>query len=161
MKIFRFRKVSKTIRYLLLIIGAIFLIVFIWLVATSAKLKALISSNESKAPSANLPVTGNVATAGYTPSSPSQVVLDKILKEIKTDYTVLASDSNKRLFVTLPVTLNFSDEGTYNVVIRAYPVAIKVLGVDFEETTNVSAGTNALDVGDYYFEMKSGILRLI
>jgi hypothetical protein len=136
----------RKIKIVLAVITSILGIAFIWIISNTQKIKKL---RKDKFLNSNL----SIFSASQTTSNQTiqQTGSEFLLKEITSNYSVLASDQNKRLFVTSAVSLNFTIDGSYNVVVRAYPVSIK------QGTTLIQD----LDAGDYLIKVSSGIVTII
>lgn len=90
----------------------------------------------------------------YPPVTPVPVVpvvqQDLDLK-IYADYSVKAVDASKRLWITAAVKLTFTENGRFNIVVRANPVKL------YSFTTFVQD----LEAGDYLVELLNGTLTII
>lgn len=146
----------KKINIMFKVIFFILTVAIIWGIINFKKITNLLKSDTAKNKNTT-PITGNVnvpGTVSYISSggnTTQQVVLDAIIKTITSSYTVLASDTNKRLVVKQPVALTFGPDGNYNVLVRAFPVTIKQGSTIIQD----------LDAGDYIIEVSSGNVTII
>jgi hypothetical protein len=78
------------------------------------------------------------------------VTISDFIKTITANYSVLGSDSFKRLLVKNALDLTFASDGLYDVVIRANPVKI-YLGTVFQQD---------LEAGEYFIEVSNNTLTI-